>query len=134
MEFTRPMDRDLDSVRKTDEQEDVKYSRLRQALERTLQPGWRVQIATFSIGVRGTIAKVNWKNSLAKVGVPTSKHDHIARRAIIDALKGDLLGIVVQPLDLHLANVGSIPTSPTHGEGRLEPYPGDTTFITEFSL
>ena len=37
----------------------------------------------------------------------------------------DLLGIVVQPLDLHLVNVGSIPTGPTHGEGRLQPHPGD---------
>ena len=37
---------------------------------------------------------------------------------------GDLLGIVVQPLDLHLVNVGSIPTGPTHGEKRLQPHPG----------
>ena len=37
----------------------------------------------------------------------------------------DLLGIVVQPLDLHVVNVGSIPTGPTHGEGRLPPHPGD---------
>ena len=37
----------------------------------------------------------------------------------------DLLGIVVQPLDLHLVNVGSNPTGPTHGEGRLQPHPGD---------
>ena len=29
MEFTRPMDRDLDSVRKAVEQKEVKYSRLR---------------------------------------------------------------------------------------------------------
>ena len=36
---------------------------------------------------------------------------------------GDLLGIVVQPLDLHLVNMGS--TGPTHGEGRLQPHPGD---------
>ena len=36
----------------------------------------------------------------------------------------DLLGIVVLPLDLHLVNVGSIPTGPTHGEGRLQPHPG----------
>ena len=78
-------------MRKADEQKEVKYSRLRQTLERTLQPGWKVQIATFSVGVRGTIAKVNWKNSLAKVGVPTTKLDHIARRAIIDALKWGLL-------------------------------------------
>ena len=27
---------------------------------------------------------------------------------------GDLLGIVVQPLDLHLVNEGSISTGPTH--------------------
>ena len=25
-------------------------------------------------------------------------------------------GIAVKPLDLHLVNVGSIPTGPTHGE------------------
>ena len=37
----------------------------------------------------------------------------------------DQLGIVVQPLDLHLVNVGSIPTGPTHGEGLLQPHPGD---------
>ena len=28
-------------------------------------------------------------------------------------------------LDLHLVNVVSIPTGPTHGEGRLQPHPGD---------
>ena len=38
---------------------------------------------------------------------------------------GDLLGLVVHPLDLHLVNVGSIPTGPTHGVGRLQPHPGD---------
>ena len=37
----------------------------------------------------------------------------------------DLLGIVVKPLDLHLVNVGSIPTGPTHGEGRLQSQSGD---------
>ena len=36
-----------------------------------------------------------------------------------------LQGILVQPLDLHLVNVGSIPTGPTHGEGCLQPHPGD---------
>ena len=84
----RLIDRDLDSVRKADEQKEVKYGRLRQALERTLPPGWKVQIAAFSKGVRGTIVRSSWKHSLAKVGVPTTRHDHIARRAMIDALKG----------------------------------------------
>ena len=37
----------------------------------------------------------------------------------------DLHGVVVQPLDLHVVNVGSIPTGPTHCEGRLQPHPGD---------
>ena len=32
---------------------------------------------------------------------------------------------MVQPLDLHLVNVDSIPTGPTHGDGRLQPHPGD---------
>ena len=30
-----------------------------------------------------------------------------------------------QPLDLHLVNVGSIPTGPTHGEACLQSLPGD---------
>ena len=34
-------------------------------------------------------------------------------------------GLAVKPLDLHLVNVASIPTGPTHGEGRLPPHPGD---------
>ena len=42
-----------------------------------------------------------------------------------DLTAKDLLGIVVLPLDLHLVNVGSISTGPTHGEGRLQPHPGD---------
>ena len=33
--------------------------------------------------------------------------------------------LAVKPLDLHLVTVGSIPTGPTHGEGRLQPHPGD---------
>ena len=34
-------------------------------------------------------------------------------------------GLAVKPLDLHLVNVGSIPTGPTHSEGHLQPHPGD---------
>ena len=34
-------------------------------------------------------------------------------------------GLAVKPLDLHLVNVGSIPTGPTHGEVRQQPHPGD---------
>ena len=47
------------------------------------------------------------------------------QRRIFDTGRRDLLGIVVQPLDLHLVNAGSIPTGPTHGEGRLQPHPED---------
>ena len=32
---------------------------------------------------------------------------------------------MVQPLDLHVENTGPIPVGPTHGEGRLQPHPGD---------
>ena len=34
-------------------------------------------------------------------------------------------GLAVKPLDLHLVNMASIHTGPTHGEGRLQPHPGD---------
>ena len=46
-------------------------------------------------------------------------------RAIVLVSKRDLLSTVVRPLDLHVVNVGSIPTGPTHSEGRLQPHPGD---------
>ena len=32
----------------------------------------------------------------------------------------EIVLLMVQPLGLHLVNVGSIPTGPTHGEGRLQ--------------
>ena len=34
-------------------------------------------------------------------------------------------GLAVKTLGLHLVNVGSIPTGPTHGEGRQQPHPRD---------
>ena len=34
-------------------------------------------------------------------------------------------GLAVKLPDLHVANVGSIPTGPTLGEARLQPHPGD---------
>ena len=55
MEFTRPMDGDLQAVRRADEQKDEKYYHLKQVLERALPLGWTVQIATFSVGVCGTM-------------------------------------------------------------------------------
>ena len=39
MEFTRPMDGDLQAVRRADEQKDVKYRHLKQVLERALSLG-----------------------------------------------------------------------------------------------
>ena len=39
--------------------------------------------------------------------------------------EGGPAGLAVKPLDLHLVIVGSIPTGPMHGEGRLQPHPGD---------
>ena len=43
---------------------------------------------------------------------------------------GGPAGLNVKPLDLHLVNVDSIPTGPTHGEGRLQPHPGDVLTST----
>ena len=47
------------------------------------------------------------------------------RTAASDIGSSGPAGLAVKPLDLHLVNVGSIPTGPTHGEGRLQPHPGD---------
>ena len=43
---------------------------------------------------------------------------------------GTCFGIVVLPLDLHVVNVGSIPTGPTHGQRRLQSPPGDVLTST----
>ena len=60
----------------------------------------------------------------------SSESDLVGRTR--DCRIGDLLGIVVQPLDLHLVNVGSIPTGPTHGEVRLRPHPADVLKSTPY--
>ena len=39
-------------------------------------------------------------------------------------------GLAVKPPNLHLVNVGSIPTGPTHGGRRLQPHPGDVLTST----
>ena len=39
--------------------------------------------------------------------------------------KRDLLAYRLKPLGLHVVNVGSIPTGPTHGEASLQSLPGD---------
>ena len=41
-------------------------------------------------------------------------------------------GLAVKPLDLHLVNVGSVPTGPTHGEECLQPHPGDVLKSTPY--
>ena len=54
--------------------------------------------------------------------VDSSNESESPQKAVEGDFHRDLLGIVVQPLDLHLVNVGSIPTGPTHG---VQSHPGD---------
>ena len=67
----------------------------------------------------------------AKAGAKTGGDLAFSENSVINVFQKfykkqwDLLSIMVQPLDLHLVNVGSIPTGPAHGEGRLQPHPGD---------
>ena len=49
-----------------------------------------------------------------------SIYQFLCFRNFIMELDRDLLGIGGLPLDSHLVNVGSIPTDPTHSEGRLQ--------------
>ena len=87
LEFTRPMDSDLQSLRRADNQKEEKYGRLKSKLEQVLPFGWTVKIVTFSVGARGTIDLERWKQALTTVGVPNDRHSKIVRRAIIDALR-----------------------------------------------
>ena len=70
LEFTRPMDNDLQSLGRADSQKEEKYGRLKSKLERTLPFGWTIKIVTFSVGVRGTIDQDRWEQALTTVGVP----------------------------------------------------------------
>ena len=57
--------------------------------------------------------------------VPLSQvHIHIVYMRVGPA------GLAVKPLDLHVVNVGSIPTGPTHGEVWLQPHSGDVLTST----
>ena len=66
----------------------------------------------------------------AKTGGGSSfRENSVTKRFLIIQSKGPA-GLAVQPLVLHLVNVGSIPTGPTHGEERLQPHPGDELTFT----
>ena len=69
-------------------------------------------------------------------GLQLARYGSGARKCIIDRPRtpkdrggihrlGRPAGLAVKPLDLHLVNLGSIPTGPTYGEMLEQPHPGD---------
>ena len=50
------------------------------------------------------------------VGTPTLANEFFQLSLTIVPRTRGPAGLAVKPLDLHLVNVGSIPTGPTHGE------------------
>ena len=87
LEFIRPVDSDLQSLRRADSQKEAKYGRSKSKLEQVLPLGWTAKIVTFSVGALGTIDHERWEQALTMVAVPKDKHRKIARRARIDALR-----------------------------------------------
>ena len=88
LEFTRPMDSDLQSLRRADSQKEEKCGMLKSKLEQILPLGWTVKIVTFSVGARDTIDQERWKQAFTTEGVPKYKHSKVTWQAKIDALRG----------------------------------------------
>ena len=109
LEFTRPMDSDLQSFRRADSEKEEKYERLKSKLVQVLPFSWTVKIVTFSVGARDTIDQERWEQALTTVGVPKDTHGKIARRAIIDALRGlETLTQARSALYKHLPRAGVV--------------------------
>ena len=87
LEFTRPYDNTKKALLDTDERKREKYEQLLRKLQEVL-PQWTGAIATFTLGVKGTVLEPQWKKALRSLNIPDPHHPRIISEAIKGALEG----------------------------------------------
>ena len=90
LEFTRPYDRSMDCILRTDETKRRRYQRLLDAFLSFLPPPWKGQILTFTVGVKGTIREQDWIKQLCALSIPDPHHKKIMSGVVSNALDGAL--------------------------------------------
>ena len=81
------MDHSIGNLQVTDTMKQTKYRNLTRCLLAVLSK-WTTDIATFTVGVKGSIDTFQWRKSLDMVGVPPAQHAQVARMAISKVLDG----------------------------------------------
>jgi len=85
MEFTRPNDRCALSLQDTDRFKTARYTPLRDRLTELL-PGWRVDIQTYTVGIRGSHDPNRWQANLQRLGMTASRAERLVREMVSQAL------------------------------------------------
>ena len=93
LEFTRPLDHSIANLRVTDAMKQTKYRDLNGCLLAVLARR-TTDIATFTVGVKGSIDTVQGKKTLDMLRVPPALHAKAARMATSKALDG--IGTLMQ--------------------------------------
>ena len=112
LEFTRPYDNTKKALLDTDKRKRDKYEQLLRQLQELL-PGWEGTIATFSLGVRGTVLEPQWKRALRSINIPDPHHPRIISAAIKGAMEGLDTMLQVRSAQLQLGqSVVNVPRQP----------------------
>ena len=117
LEFTRPYDRSMECILRTDEAKRRRYQLLLDAFLSFLPPPWKGQILTFTVGVKGTIREQDWIRQLCALSIPDPHHKKIMAGVVSNALDGALS--IIQARQAHLQNAstataaGSSPSPPS---------------------
>jgi hypothetical protein len=81
LEFTRPNDRDLNFSARTDGYKRERYLPLQEKLTRFLAE-WKVDILTFTLGIRGSFQEATWKANLDRFGITGARSDQIMKKMV----------------------------------------------------
>ena len=85
LEFTRPNDRCTLSLQDTDVMKAARYAPLRDRLARLL-PAWKVDIQTYTVGIRGSHNPDKWLGNLYRLGLPAARAHCLVREMVRQTL------------------------------------------------
>ena len=112
LEFTRPYDNTKQALLDTDRRKREKYEQLLRKMKELL-PGWDGSIATFSLGVKGTVLEPQWKKALRSLNIPDPHHPRIILSAVKEAMKGLDTMLLARSAQLQLGQgAANVPRQP----------------------
>ena len=112
LEFTRPYDSTKKALLDTDKRKREKYEQLLRRMAELL-PGWEGTIATFTLGVKGTVLEPQWKKALRSLNIPDPHHPRVILAAVQGAMEGLDTMLQARSAQLQLGqSVADVPRQP----------------------